>query len=478
MGAMKLNRRELLASAVGAAGSVACQTSQRPNILFLFPDQLRWDWIETTAGMPVRTPNVAGLAQRGVLFERAWCPSPLCAPSRACLAAGVEYDQCRVAGNGADYPLDQPTFYQALEHSGYHVTGCGKFDLHKATADWGVDGKRMIAEWGFSDGIDNAGKFDAVNSGSLQPKDPYMAYLHETSLADTHVTDFAGRRGPNSFSNTEPTPLPEQAYCDNWIGQNGINLLRAAPADKPWFMQVNFAGPHSPLDVTTRMHPLYDGEDGFPLANRNTEYPADKHLQMRRNYSAMVENIDRLCGLLIDEVAARGELDNTLIIFSSDHGEMLGDHNRWSKLVPNEPSTGVPLIVAGPGIRSGIRTAAPASVMDIAATCLDAARLPVPSEMDSRSLMPLLSGSAESHREYLFSGLEPWRAVTDGQYKLIRGFDPSITHYYPEATRPVYATTKGQPPLLFDLAADPQENRNIADSAPGIVRRLDEALAS
>ena len=191
----------------------------------------------------------------------------------------------------------------------------------------------------------------------------------------------------------------------------------------------------------------------------------------------MVENIDRLCGLLIDEVAARGELDNTLIIFSSDHGEMLGDHNRWSKLVPNEPSTGVPLIAAGPGVQSGIRTAAPASVMDIAATCLDAARLPVPSEMDSRSLMPLLSGSAESHREYLFSGLEPWRAVTDGQYKLIRGFDPSITRYYPEATRPVYATTKGQPPLLFDLAADPQENRNIADSAPDIVRRLDEALA-
>ncbi len=474
---MNLNRRELLATAVGVAGSAACQESRRPNILFLFPDQLRWDWIETNPGMPMRTPTIARLAQRGVLFERAWCASPLCAPSRACLAAGVEYERCRVPGNGADYPLDQPTFYHALESSGYHVAGCGKFDLHKATADWGLDGKRMLTEWGFSDGIDNAGKYDAVRSGLIQPMDPYMAYLHETSLVEEHVKDFDSRRGPNGYRNTEPTPLPEHAYCDNWIGENGINLLKSAPAEKPWFLQVNFAGPHNPLDVTKRMHPLYEAVDGFPPANRNTEYGADEHLLMRRNYSAMVENIDSWCGRLIDEVAARGELDNTLIVFSSDHGEMLGDHNRWGKLVPNEPSTGVPLIAAGPGVQQGVRTPAPASVMDIAATCLDVAGLPVPSEMDSRSLRPLLTGTSTSHREYLFSGLEPWRAVTDGQYKLIRGYDPSIERYYPEASRPVYAETRDQPPLLFDLAEDPLENRNIADIAPDVLRRLDEALA-
>ena len=477
---MNLTRRDLLAAAVAGvpiAGTASAQTPKPPNILFLFPDQLRPDWLETTPGIPVRTPIIAALAKRGVLFERAWCASPLCAPSRACLAAGMEYDRCRVPGNGADFPLDQPTFYQSLTAAGYHVSGCGKFDLHKATEYWGEDGKRLLPEWGFADGVDNAGKFDAVRSGIQHPRDPYMGYLHQEGLVQVHATDLAARTGPNAFTNTDPTPLPDHAYCDNWIGQNGLNLLRAVPQGRPWFLQVNFTGPHDPLDVTESMYPLYDKEAGFPQPNRNTQYSAAKHLQMRRNYSAMVENIDRWCGKLIEEVERRGELENTLILFSSDHGEMLGDHNRWQKRVPYEASTGVPLVVAGPGVREGLTTAAPASVMDVAATCLDFAGLPVPKAMDSRSLRPLLTGASDSHRDYLFSGLEPWRGVTDGRYKLVRGFDPAVPKYYPSRNGPLYTETRDQPPLLFDLAEDPQENRNIAGQAPDVLRRLDEALA-
>ena len=138
-------------------------TSDRPNILFFFPDQHRYDWVGTNPGVPVRTPNLDTLGERGVRFTNAVCPSPLCAPSRACLAAGKEYDRCRVADNGVNYPLDQQTFYGLLRDTpgaggadpGYHVAGCGKFDLAKAMHDWGVDGKRLLPEWGFSDGVDN-----------------------------------------------------------------------------------------------------------------------------------------------------------------------------------------------------------------------------------------------------------------------------------------------------------------------------------
>jgi len=322
----------------------------RPNILFCFPDQHRPDFVGGNDELPVRTPYLDDLAARGVTFTRAHCPSPLCAPSRACLASGKQYDYCRVADNGVDYPLDQPTVYQALRNAAYHVAGVGKFDLHKATFDWGPDGKRLLEEWGFSDGIDNEGKFDAISSGAKTPKGPYMAYLHERGLAGMHVKDFAQRRRPD---NVHTTPLPEEAYCDNWLANNGVELLRRFPKDRPWFLQVNFTGPHNPWDITYRMQSRWYGV-GFPPPNSSTQFDASTHSAIRRNYAAMVENIDRQVGRLIGEVDDRGELDNTIVIWSSDHGEMLGDHDRWGKGVWHQPSVGVPLVMAGPGISQGI----------------------------------------------------------------------------------------------------------------------------
>ncbi|MFB3828659.1 MAG: sulfatase [Bryobacteraceae bacterium] len=442
-----LTRRELLAGAalVPAAGR------RRPNILLLFPDQLRFDWLGIHSRVPVRTPNTDALARRGTRFTRVVTPSPLCAPARACLASGRDYGRARVASNRFDYPLDQPTYYGMLRDSGYHVTVCGKVDLHKATEDWGLDGKRLLKEWGFSDGIDNAGKRDAVRSGAAAPKDPYMAYLHKRGLAAAHVADFRSRK---NYASTFPTPLPDEAYCDNWLAQNGIDLLRAAPKGKPWHLTVNFTGPHEPMDITRSMEARCRGRD-FPQPNGNTEFPPEKHVAIRQNYAAMIENIDRWVGIYVEELRKRGELENTLIAFSSDHGEMLGDHNAWGKSVPWQPSIGVPLIVAGPGVKSAVSDAL-VSTLDLAATFLDAAGLAVPKDMDSRSLRPVLEGRARKHREYLRSGLNDWRVAWDGRYKLVRGKEPQ--------------------PQLFDLEADPLENRNLAERMPREAARLQELL--
>ena len=127
----------------------------KPNILFFFPDQHRFDFVGYNPDIPVRTPNLDHLADRGVTFTKAIVPSPVCAPSRACMASGKRYHRCGVPGNGVDYPLDQPTQYQALRDAGYRVAGVGKFDLSKNTLEWGLDGKRLIDDWGFTDGIDN-----------------------------------------------------------------------------------------------------------------------------------------------------------------------------------------------------------------------------------------------------------------------------------------------------------------------------------
>jgi arylsulfatase A-like enzyme len=452
---MHQSRRAFLkqAAALPAAGALRAAAAPRPNILFLFPDQHRYDWTGASREIPVRTPHLDALARRGTRFTRAIVASPVCAPSRACLAAGKEYDRCRVPGNGYDFPLDQQTYYGLLRESGYHVAGCGKLDLHKKTPDWGLDGKRMLREWGFSDGVDNAGKRDAVRSGAEIPKDPYMAYLHRRGLAAQHVADFRSRK---NYAATFPTPLPEEAYCDNWLAQNGLDLLRAAPAGKPWHLVVNFTGPHEPVDITRRMEAGCRGVR-FPQPNRNTQFPGDTHVAIRQNYSAMVENIDRWLGIYVDELRRRGELDHTVIVFSSDHGEMLGDHDRWGKSVPYQQSVGVPLVAAGPGIRAETSDAL-VTIMDLAATFLDYGGVAVPSEMDSRSLRPLLEGRARSHREYLLSGLGAWRMAWDGRYKLVDGFD---------AGRDAAAGR-----LLFDLDADPLENTNLAARLPRQVEKL------
>ncbi len=454
-----ITRRAALATiACGAASAqtASAQTKKRPNILLLFPDQLRPDWVLTK--MEVHTPNLEKLRKRGMNFTNAVVASPLCAPLRACLASGKEYDRCGARGNDSDYPLEQTTYYKLLRDSGYHVMGCGKLDLHKKSSFWGLDGKRLLPEWGFSDGIDNEGKMDAISSGAVEPKGPYMALLHKRGLAATHVTDMKSRK---NYEGTFPTPLPDDVYCDNWIGQNGLDLLRRAPKDKPWHLAVNFTGPHNPMDITGSMEATVRGRK-FPQPNGNTQFDAAKHVAIRENYTAMVENIDRLVGAFLSELDKRGELDNTLIVFSSDHGEMLGDHDRWAKSVPYQPSVAVPMLAAGPGVKQNETSTALVSVMDLAATFLDYGGVARPSEMDSRSLRPVFEGKTKTHRDILHSGLGSWRMVWDGRHKLITGFIPERGGEVRE--------------LLFDHRNDPLENKNLAASETKRVKALMERM--
>jgi arylsulfatase A-like enzyme len=171
--------------------------------------------------------------------------------------------------------------------------------------------------------------------------------------------------------------------------------------------------------------------------------------------------------MFLDAVRQRGELDNTVVVFTSDHGEMLGDHDLWGKSCPFTPSVKVPLVVAAPGARPGLRSDALISLIDIAATFLDYAGVAKLPDMECRSLRPLLEGRTATHREVVRSALGPWRMVSDGRSKLITGFDVegAVPRSRPDAG-----------PALFDLHADPEENRNIANEELREVRRLWECL--
>ena len=321
-------------------------TEKRPNILFFLPDQHRADWLGFNPDLPVRTPNLDRLASSGLNFTRAYCTSPLCAPSRASLASGKDYDSCGVVNNGQNYPLNQPTYYRALRDAGYRVAGVGKFDLHKPELDWNLDGSRLLDEWGFTEGIDNEGKLDGTVSyrrNNGKPRGPYMKFLSEKGLAESYVAEHDKRRRAK-LADAYITDLPDNAYCDNWVSENGLRFLKNFPSHQPWHLVVNFTGPHNPMEVTRSMRERWSDVPMPPACNNENADP-EALLRSRQNYAAMIENIDRQTGRFIDAVRERGELDRTLIVYSSDHGEMLGDHGLWGKGTWRDSACRVPLIM-------------------------------------------------------------------------------------------------------------------------------------
>ncbi len=364
----------------------------KPNILFIHTDQQRPDWLEMNPDIPVRTPHLRQLSARGRWLTNAVCPAPLCAPSRACLVAGQQYDRTQVWGNDTYAPDGLPRYHLRLrDEAGYHVMAVGKHHvgnnqsgippkLHR-----GVDGRQGLRAWGFSDAIFNAGLNQAtilMRRHDMVPQDTYMTFLHQRGLAEQHMADYERRNQEGVWTATFPTTLPDDAYFDSWITQNALIL-------------------------------------------------------------------------------------NTVVIFTSDHGEMLGDYNQWQKVSPLQASVGVPLVVAGPGVSHREADDAPMTTLDLTASFLEWAGLTPASELDSRSLVGYLQGATESHRQVVFSGLSAWRMAFDGRFKLVRGYDPDKRvggdrfephHMSADETARCH---RERPQLLFDL----QQNERVDVSA-------------
>ncbi|MDP6112963.1 MAG: sulfatase-like hydrolase/transferase [Planctomycetota bacterium] len=462
-----------------------------PNILFLFTDQQRPDWFEMNPDVPVRTPNLRALVERGAQFTNAVCPSPVCAPSRSCLASGLEYDRCRVWSNDTDFPEEHSPYHQRLrDEAGYHVMGCGKYHVgnnqrgNPPEFDWGVDGKRLTQECGFSDALFNAGmnQCTILMRRTGEPQDAYMAFLADRGLADDHIRDYQRRSQEGVWTATFPTSLPDDAYYDNWITENGLELLERAPSDRPWYMEVNFQNPHHPWDITENMHAGYrDPDVEFPVPEFcELDVTPETHQEVRRNYAAMVEHLDDCVGRFVDRLETRGELENTIVVFSSDHGEMLGDYNQWQKLSPLQASVGVPLFVAGPNVRHIGECGKPHTILDLHATFLDYAGLTPSAELDSRSMKSFLAGETDQHRDVVLSGLSGWRMAFDGRFKLIRGYDPA-KRVGGDQWDPMHVPTeeagkmqRERPQILYDIQTN--EKENVAAQCPEAAERLESFL--
>jgi len=256
----------------------------KKNILFLFPDQHRAE------------------------FLRAITPSPLCAPARACLASGRRYDYCKVFNNDFTYPLSQRTFYSVLKEKRYNVGSVGKSDLHKSILYWGKNGWiGQLSTLGFTHAIDSEGKFDLLLSSSFfyEPIGPYANYLYKKGLLKDHCKDYIIRY--LNANDTNAISLPEEAYDDNWVTQNALKILdKFKENNNPWFLMVNFTGPHNPWDITQRMKNRWKDID-FSFPN-NSNMDREEINKVRQNYAAMLENIDSNIGLILNKVEEIGDM--------------------------------------------------------------------------------------------------------------------------------------------------------------------------
>ena len=404
--------------------------------------------------LELQMPNIRGIMDRGVSFTGAVSPAPVCAPARACLAAGKRYRNCRVYLNKVNYDTNLKSFYTRLSEAGYYVCGAGKFDLGKANLNWGKVNKDLFERLGFAQSLDSEGKMDAVWAKMLGEPGPYGQTLEEAGWLD-YYADNMRTRG----ASTDPVEIPDELYADNWIGARSKDMLEAIPHDRPWFMQVNFSGPHDPWDITKRMKDAMTTRT-FPEAAECTL--GEQNQEVRKNYAAMIENIDRNIGELLRVLEDRGDLENTIIVYGSDHGEMMGDHNQYGKSKPGQGSVHIPLVIDASHFagRRGESNGSPVELQDLAATFLDYAGIEVPQSVESVSLRPIVEGTSERVRDYAVSELitagpeviGSFGTVTDGRYKLILQTD--------------------QPPHLYDLVEDPFECTDLIDELPDVAERL------
>ncbi len=443
--------------------------SSKPNILFIMADQHRFDYLGSAGASFLNTPNLDRIAECGVRFTQCTTNSPVCAPARIGLATGLQPSRLGSVDNSSFLPRSVQTYYQRLRDHGYRVGCIGKLDLAKPDHYNGRYGDRpCVFGWGFTHPEECEGKMHAGSSPT--PIGPYTYYLQEQGLLQAFYEDYRKRSAKGWIKDaSHDSVLPVAAFEDVYIGRRAAEWIASIPDDFPWHYFVSFVGPHDPFDPPTEYADRYrqaempdairDSMEGKPawVRNRARIMQPEEIAVARRQYCAAIQLIDDQIGLMLDSLERRGMLENTYIIFSSDHGEMLGDHGLYTKSVAYESSLRVPFIIAGPGIEWGRVSDALVELIDINPTICELASLPAQENIDARSVAPILRGETTEHRTETVSAIRHFRCLRTHETKLIQNYNDIVE--------------------LYDLSRDPSELCNIAQDQPKLVRTLGQRLA-
>ena len=430
--------------------------NEKPNILCIVPDQQRADWLGYAGADWCHTPNIDRLVARGTVFTNCFSNSPICGPARSALATGQRPHRLGILDHTLDTPLSATTFYERLRDHGYWTGLIGKLDIEKPSHTYrpGPEDERspLNAAYGFCESR-------RVHTWSMgpPPDGPDCTHLKKVAEAgyfEAYCQDRAWRAKRKwTVGCNMDSALPEALHVETAIGDAAVDFLENTPTNFPWFLQVGFDGPHDPFDPPPEYGRKYRGAavpDPIPADLRGKSHWARHRFctddvadirQARRQYAAQIEHIDAQIGRLIGALEHGGELERTVIVFTSDHGEMLGDFGLYQKQVPYEPSVRVPLVMAGPGVPVGRRSDALAEWIDLNPTLCELAGLPPQNQIDASSLGPVLRGEATAHRDHVLITLRPYRALRTRSHKFI--------------------DNTSDDPELYDLEADPLEQQNL-----------------
>lgn len=444
---------------------------ERPNILMIMDDQHRWDYLGCYGADFVDTPNIDRLAARGTRFSHAFTSAPVCAPARIGLASGMHPLRIGTTDNDSYLPPEFPTYYQRLRDGGYRVGCIGKLDLAKPDKYNGRYGDRpKTYSWGFTHPEECEGKLHAALGYPKEPPHgPYTNYLNDKGLLDVFCQDYWERiKIRSQIHGSHDSPLAAEDYEDTYIGRRAAHFIETIPDDFPWHLFVSFVGPHDPFDPPTEYAEQFRSvrvPESIPgnsnqkpqwIREDQVEFTQDELAHVRRQYCALIKLIDDQVGMILAALEKRGVLDSTYIVFASDHGEMLGDHNLFLKRFAYEPSIHIPLICAGPGIPEGVVSSAFVELIDLNPTVCELANLSPNPNMDARSFAPVLRGNETHHRDYIVTAMPNWRCIRTDRYKYVDNYNVA--------------------PELYDLIADPDEIVNVASQQPKIVSELQKQL--
>lgn len=446
------------------------------NILFIFADQHRHNVMGCAGHETVATPNLDNLAGQGVRFLNTWCQSPICQPSRASLITGRYAHELGVIHNVGGFDPDWPTIMKQLQNVGYETATIGKTHYHESYQPPEDDGDidmqsyaPFVQSFGWDYVLEEYDKYLHVED---RLRTPYTDHLDEHKMLDAYKAQIRGVfRLTDSHWRGETSILPKELDLTSFLASKTEDWLKHRDQSKPFFLKLAFVQPHVPLiddpdwadfykDAAISV-PTQKGPD--PVNETWTRYLAqlEEHSQTSvmdeefvrngiRHYFGMVSLVDEKIGAILATLKALNQLDNTWIVYTSDHGEMLGEHRLWAKMNFYQGSVQVPLIIVPPGGTTPREDSALVELTDVTATLADIGNAAPPKGCHGASLLPSIQQGLEG-RELLHSRIGNYAGIRNERYRF-------TSHVKSET-----------PCELFDLKSDPNELVNLIN---------DEAMAS
>ncbi|MEM7031437.1 MAG: alkaline phosphatase family protein [Chloroflexota bacterium] len=470
------------------------------NILFIMCDQLRWDYLSCYGHPHLQTPNIDRLAQRGVRFDRAYCQAPLCGPSRASFYTGRYMSSHGVCANTDPLKPNDRLLGHYLQSLGVATSIIGKSGLQPnrtALERLEIDPQSIVGQSLVSHGFNEVARDDGMHPDPIVSDNyDYNVYLREQGYTlenpwDRHANGAVDADG-NHLSGwhmryaREPANIAEEHSETAYTTDQALQFLAQTDHNKPWCLFLSYIKPHWPYVAPAPYHAMYEPDQVSPVirdeAERDNPHPVyDAFMQQEYSqsfsrdavretviptYMGLVKQIDDHLGRLFTALETQGCMDNTLIVFTSDHGDYLGDHWLGEKDLFHEPSVRIPLIIYDPDPAAdktrGTVDDRFVEAIDLVPTFIEYAGGQISTErLEGRSLIPLMRDSTSTEwRDYAISEID----YSDrGPRSVLNRHPYDCRAYMVRTERWKYILYEGFRPQLFDLQEDPDELVDLGD---------------